>query len=84
MGGNSSIRTTGPRVTTPARTAEPSKAKLDALMGELKKLTATERREAVAALKAAGLDELASALKAVAGGGSQPPERPAPTHTPVD
>jgi len=81
MGGNS-VGTTR-RVTTPTiTTVDPSTAKLDALMGELSKLSPSERGEAVTALKAVGLAGLASALKAVAGTGSAPPERPVADYTP--
>lgn len=82
MGGNT---VTGPRAgRTPATEESSSQGKLDHLLAELSKLSAAERTEAVDALKGAGLRSLADALKAVIGGGSRPPERPASDHTPSD
>lgn len=82
MGGNSVGSTS--RVTTVTPTTNPSQAKIDTLLKELTQLTDPERRDALVALKAAGLDDLATALKGVIGSGSRPAERPAPavTYTP--
>ena len=81
MGGNSISRS---RVRTPPTTpaTDPSRAKLDKLLAELTALSPQERGQAIGALKAAGLPELADALEAVSPRGSRPPERPAPTYTP--
>jgi hypothetical protein len=88
MGGNSI--TSRPRVTTTTPAAppvNPSQAKVDKLLKELSKLDLTDRKEAITALKDAGLDGLAKALKSVVGsttatGGSRPPERDTGTYTP--
>jgi hypothetical protein len=74
MGGNS-VSSTTTRVRTRPTTTHRGSAKLTALVKELKELSKTEQRDAIRALRTAGLDELADALKALLPSGSRPRER---------
>ena len=74
MGGNSV--SPSPVRTRPApKKPSASKVQVDNLVKALKNLDATERKEAIDALKEAGLGDLAKALKAMLGTGSRPTER---------
>lgn len=75
MGGNSVGRTT--RVTTkPTQTAR--EKKINKVLQELKELTPTQRKNALAALRSSGNTELADALQALLPKGTRPPERNTP------
>ena len=91
MGGNSISSGSSRRVSQP--TVSPRQKKLETVLKEMRELSPSARNKALSALRKAGQEELADALKALipaertggsstAGrGGSRPVERPS-THVP--
>jgi hypothetical protein len=82
MGGNSVSSGSSRRVSQP--TVSPRQKKLETVLKEMRELSPSARSKALSALRKAGQEELADALKALipaerkpsSGGGSRPVERP--------